>query len=510
MRKYLVFLAVLLFCVQAEATVYYHIHEPLQNTTGEAITGATYHIYQAGTTDTVAVYSNRAGTRTYQGSGNLQTGADGMIDVYTTARCVDIYYSHSGWSLTGTIEDYCYGIADSVGVGPVTATTLTVTGETTLGDAKGDTIKTRGNFWTKGNNVYRDWAGDAMWFYEMSGTRRLGTDTDRVLGIGASFALEEDIGFTRALAATDTVDGTGDFELYLDRPVMEMREQAGKAYTYQTLDISNTRGYADRWKWGGYVGDYGGDYGAPPVAIRLRSDLPDSNGATGYRTAVQIVWNVPDDANAPRVQILNGDSMFLELYENAAAGGTDVAHYQFARDRFLLGSNASDVSKYIILTTSDGNEYLRIGTSTTASHLRVANRTLDIKDDDDTDDAKLKVSQVYADTLNVKTGTTLFVSAADGQDDATLNVYGANLGILNVSFGAIIDTLKAGSGTTLYMRANDGQDDATLDVNKVNITHFFTLTPMVAPPSGSEGRVYMDTDHHLYVHNGTTWVQLDN
>lgn len=37
------------------------------------------------------------------------------------------------------------------------------------------------------------------------------------------------------------------------------------------------------------------------------------------------------------------------------------------------------------------------------------------------------------------------------------------------------------------------------------------LTPTASPPSnGTEGCIYMDTDHHLYVHNGTIWKQLDN
>lgn len=45
----------------------------------------------------------------------------------------------------------------------------------------------------------------------------------------------------------------------------------------------------------------------------------------------------------------------------------------------------------------------------------------------------------------------------------------------------------------------------------VNITDVIKLTPTASPPAGAtEGMIYMDTDHHLYVHNGTTWVQLDN
>jgi len=37
------------------------------------------------------------------------------------------------------------------------------------------------------------------------------------------------------------------------------------------------------------------------------------------------------------------------------------------------------------------------------------------------------------------------------------------------------------------------------------------LTPTADPPaSPAEGWIYADTDHHLYYHNGTSWLQLDN
>jgi len=43
------------------------------------------------------------------------------------------------------------------------------------------------------------------------------------------------------------------------------------------------------------------------------------------------------------------------------------------------------------------------------------------------------------------------------------------------------------------------------------ITYCLKLTPIAAPTwTPAEGQIYMDTDHHLYVYNGTTWVQLDN
>jgi hypothetical protein len=38
----------------------------------------------------------------------------------------------------------------------------------------------------------------------------------------------------------------------------------------------------------------------------------------------------------------------------------------------------------------------------------------------------------------------------------------------------------------------------------------FSLTPTADPPAAVEGRIYADTDHHLYYYNGTAWKQLDN
>ena len=113
MRKYIAVLAVLLFCSQATATEYYRVHEPLATTTGEAITGASYWFYTPGTTDTVAVYSDATGTRSYHGDG-FETGADGMIDKYVIAGTYDIGWSHSPWSLSGTLTNYSYGVASEV------------------------------------------------------------------------------------------------------------------------------------------------------------------------------------------------------------------------------------------------------------------------------------------------------------------------------------------------------------------------------------------------------------
>jgi hypothetical protein len=45
---------------------------------------------------------------------------------------------------------------------------------------------------------------------------------------------------------------------------------------------------------------------------------------------------------------------------------------------------------------------------------------------------------------------------------------------------------------------------------KTTINNILHLTPQSTPGTASEGDVYAGTDHHLYYHNGTAWVQLDN
>lgn len=39
----------------------------------------------------------------------------------------------------------------------------------------------------------------------------------------------------------------------------------------------------------------------------------------------------------------------------------------------------------------------------------------------------------------------------------------------------------------------------------------YKLTPVATPPADpEEGWIYADTDHHIYMYNGTAWVQVDN
>ena len=123
MRKLTTGLAVLalLLCMAplSPATIYFRFHIPLQTLTGEAISGATYFVYAAGTTDTAAIYSDRAGTRNYQGTGET-TSTDGMVDFYAEAGCYDVAYTHTDRDLDSSLDTYCEGVADSITINTVT------------------------------------------------------------------------------------------------------------------------------------------------------------------------------------------------------------------------------------------------------------------------------------------------------------------------------------------------------------------------------------------------------
>ena len=80
-----------------------------------------------------------------------------------------------------------------------------------------------------------------------------------------------------------------------------------------------------------------------------------------------------------------------------------------------------------------------------------------------------------------------------------------------------LDALDGVTGSLNYSTENygaTGTGDIVLStgptLTTVNITDVIKLTPTASPPAGAtEGMIYADTDHHLYYHNGTTWVQID-
>jgi hypothetical protein len=102
--------------------------------------------------------------------------------------------------------------------------------------------------------------------------------------------------------------------------------------------------------------------------------------------------------------------------------------------------------------------------------------------------------------------------------DNTLTTWGVQLGQQTSKYKATGDANERFRIDHLTGNINWGSGSAATDVDihregvgVVHITDALHLTPTADPPAvTTEGTIYMDTDHHLYVHNGTGWVQLDN
>ena len=72
--------------------------------------------------------------------------------------------------------------------------------------------------------------------------------------------------------------------------------------------------------------------------------------------------------------------------------------------------------------------------------------------------------------------------------------------------------LVQGDGVNILTVKGTGDNAGSIGETGAYIVGFMKLIPMSAAPNpAEEGMIYMDSDdHHLYVHNGTTWVQMDN
>jgi len=102
------------------------------------------------------------------------------------------------------------------------------------------------------------------------------------------------------------------------------------------------------------------------------------------------------------------------------------------------------------------------------------------------------------------TGFTTNVGSSMAAGD-TLNASFVRLQGAQVNVGAgVVNSIKAPTEGNLVV-------SGTISVPSATFSTFLKLTPTASPPATvEEGVVYMDTDHHLYVYNGSSWVQLDN
>lgn len=121
----------------------------------------------------------------------------------------------------------------------------------------------------------------------------------------------------------------------------------------------------------------------------------------------------------------------------------------------------------------------------------------------------IEIASSFAGDANVK---GLNYSGVDesvgvmGQSYATSGT-GMVAGVRGIANGTAAGTTNVGVWGTAI---DGGTNWAGYFQGGVYLSDFLYLVPAVNPPSGVEGRIYADTDHHLYYYNGTTWVQLDN
>ena len=410
MRRATVILAVLLFCVPLYGADYYHLWDQVTTKSGYAVSGATVNVYNPNTEVNPTAYTDLAGDTPV--SWPLTTDSGGMFECYLADGNYDINIVHSGWDISTTWDNYMVGAVTSASTD--TLATLTVTGVSTLGDAVGDTIKTRGNFWMKGNDIFRDWANDALWLYEVSGTRRLSAERDRILGIGGSVQFEEDGGVNIAIA---DVAHDGTFDAYDDTAILQLAPRdTSQDFVYQAVQFKNSRGDTNAWRWQNVHGSKNGDVGVVPYAFRFETDMPDSNGTNGDRAMMQLRWTFDDSATVTN-HIRSSASSWLTMLEH------DSYHYAFYRDQLALRSRNSEEKKLTIYGASGGNNYtILTNDGSTATNLRCTAATLAILDYDESDDATVKVQHL-----------ALVTHATDGPPDTT--------GIAPNTFWADGDTL---------------------------------------------------------------------
>ena len=99
---------------------------------------------------------------------------------------------------------------------------------------------------------------------------------------------------------------------------------------------------------------------------------------------------------------------------------------------------------------------------------------------------------------NIIVNNTIGGVWADLNDAADGTIYQNNYGIKTAGY-----LPNTGSARAVQYTG----DGVSVDFGEA----YLKLTPVASPPgSPTEGTIYMDTDHHLYVYNGSTWVQLDN
>jgi hypothetical protein len=468
----------------ASAADYYHLRDYVTNTYGSAVSGASVRVYNPNTTTAASsVYTDMGGSTAV--TWPLATDSNGMFECYLPTGNYDINIVHAGHSISTTWDNYFCGTVASVD-------SLSYVKVDTIKSASDDTVHVRASDGARhgilktnqlvledalghgddraairfGSKTATEACNARLYFpkvgvfwasrpgYNARVPQLDGTtyDTHNALGVGGTtgeatnWQWWEDVALYWAHPRADSTATSG--SRYEDRAAIEFGRRLrplDSAYTgkdtlrcdaYQSLNIKNDRGSRLRWMW--IPRNYSGSppdslhaaraspYGTPEYGIRFMTDLPDSNSDAGSRDAVQIRWTMLKASGS----LANAGSSFLTMKEH------DTESYVFARDHIeLRPGKEGSVNKSIKFYGSAG------------------------------DPTKLKLDDAEGSFLAYVTNGQFNIYHATGSaNTAEIDVYQVDL---DVSY---IDTLKAGTGTNHYMRAADGQNDATLNVDNVTMT----------------------------------------
>lgn len=346
MRKLaLCLLTLALLTLPTNAAQYRLLRDYVTTRNGTAVSGASVQVYNPNTTTNPTAYTDINGTTL--ATFPLTTDANGKYECYLRDGVFDLVITHTGWAISDTLDNVMVGSVATVGSDSDSLDAYYVGAHVLhLGSTATDSLERgyvdlplNGTTWvTRRGYVLRVPNYDGTNVAEHFG-----------LGIGGltgkidqwQFWEDQQITFAFAQGDSAAADTTG--LRYVDRPVISFgRRMDDSAYTgkdttrcdaFQSLNINNDRGSRLRWIWAprGAASDTikydrTNPYGTPEYAIRLQSDLPDSNGTGGDRDLVQIRWWMTPASGT----LKSANSSFLTILEH------NTEHYALCRDYFEL------------------------------------------------------------------------------------------------------------------------------------------------------------------------------
>jgi hypothetical protein len=163
-----------------------------------------------------------------------------------------------------------------------------------------------------------------------------------------------------------------------------------------------------------------------------------------------------------------------------------------------LGSSAAGV-RSLLLYSDTANKYLTIATlaggpssiTATGNDLRLFAG------------ANLSAQSASNGGFYLDAGSLGFNFRNQASSDAVIATLNNATGAMDIGKGA------TPGGLSINGTARLGADGSA-SLTTATLSAALKLAPLASAPSAVEGTIYAATDHHLYYHNGTAWVQLDN